>query len=284
MLAILVLVTVFTVTPAFAVRPGWVDTTNGRVLYTTEGKRVIGWYQEGNDWYYFNNSGIMARNWFRLTSGIYHASNDGKIDEGWQRFDGVWYYLRSVNIGTEENPEMILRWYYVDGSDELPFGKRELAGSVYKVENTKEPLSGWNEQDNAKEYFNADGTADIGWVRIDGEFYYLDAAARPMRGTKYIDGEFYTLNDTGKLTDPEKAAAVEKKVLARMNAGQAAEQTTPADGTPRMSAAEIGTYIRVLENQINDLGLTLPEFPAKLTQEDYMNQLEQFMWDSGYDI
>ena len=165
---------------ASAERSGWVETGDGRMLYSYDGRKITGWYQEGNDWYYLNNAGKLARNWFRLSCGIFHAACDGKIDEGWQRFNGIWYCLRKVNIGTEEKPEMVMRWYYVDGSDEMPFGRKNLSGSVYKVENTKEPLSGWNEQNGVRAYFNADGTANTGWIKVDDEYYFLSCAVRSI--------------------------------------------------------------------------------------------------------
>ena len=197
---------------AFAEKTGWVDNGNSRYLYSSNGKKVTGWYQEGNDWYYMNNEGRMAKGWFRLTSGIYHAADDGKIDEGWQRFQGIWYTLRQVNVGTEESPLKILRWYYVDGSEEMPFGKRELAGQIYKVENTKMPLSGWQEQDGAKAYFNENGTADVGWIEVENEYFYLDVTARVAHGNKFIDGEYFALSGKGKLQDEVKIAEIEEKI------------------------------------------------------------------------
>lgn len=202
---------------ASAERSGWVETGDGRMLYSYDGRKITGWYQEGNDWYYLNNAGKLARNWFRLSCGIFHAACNGKIDEGWQRFNGIWYCLRKVNIGTEEKPEMVMRWYYVDGSDEMPFGRKNLAGSVYKVENTKEPLSGWNEQNGVRAYFNTDGTANTGWIKVDDEYYFLDASARVMRGTKYINGEYYELNKDGALNLADNVFPIDEKTSARKN-------------------------------------------------------------------
>ena len=43
-------------------------------------------------------------------------------------------------------------------------------------------------------------------------------------------------------------------------------------------------YIRMLEDQIEDVGLELPEFSAEITQEQYMRLLEQVLRDNGYDF
>lgn len=59
---------------------------------------------------------------------------------------------------------------------------------------------------------------------------------------------------------------------------------TAAPGTQPMTASEMRTYIRQLEDRIEAAGLELPEFSANLIQEQYMNLLEQTLRDNGYDI
>ena len=51
-----------------------------------------------------------------------------------------------------------------------------------------------------------------------------------------------------------------------------------------MAASEMRTYIRQLEDRIEEAGLELPEFSADLTQEQYMKLLEQKLRDTGYDL
>lgn len=53
---------------------------------------------------------------------------------------------------------------------------------------------------------------------------------------------------------------------------------------PELSPAELRKYIRTLEDQIEDLGLELPEFAASDTQDEYMKKLEKVLQDNGYDI
>ena len=206
---------------AFAADTGWTDRGSNRFLFDQNGKKVTGWYQEGNDWYYMNYQGKMAKGWFRLTTGIYHADDDGKITEGWQRFKGIWYVMRKVNIGTEEEPEEVFRWFYVDGSDEMPFGKRELAGRTYNVENKKERLVGWKIHEEEKAYFDEDGTMDVGWKEIDGNLYYFDLTGRMVKSRKYyINGEYYAFTGKGLLKDETQAETV------RASAGTGNKQET----------------------------------------------------------
>ena len=197
---------------------GWVEKKGNRFLYSSTGKQVTGFYQEGGDWFYLKKKGMLTDGWIRLETGLYHADAEGHIDEGWQKYKGIWYTLRKVNIGTEEEPEEIYRWFYVDGSDEMPFGKRELAGKWYDVTNKKAPLTGWAQYDGAKIYFNEDGTADVGWKEVDGNLMYFDLTGRIVKNQKaYIDGEYYTFNGKGLLKDVAQAETVAAKTKATSN-------------------------------------------------------------------
>ncbi len=208
---------------------GWVEKKNGRVLFSSTGKQVTGFYQEGNEWYYLRKNGMLCDSWIRLQVGLYHADAEGHIDEGWQRFKGIWYTLRKVNIGTEEEPEMIFRWFYVDGSDEMPFGKREIADKWYDVTNTKAPLVGWAQYDGEKIYFNEDGTADVGWKEVEGNLMCFDLTGRMAKNQKvYIDGEYYAFNGKGLLKDASQAEAV----ITKTNKGKEANPTTKPTDDP----------------------------------------------------
>lgn len=63
-----------------------------------------------------------------------------------------------------------------------------------------------------------------------------------------------------------------------------AETEIPAEPPAPMTSAEMRKYIRAMEDQIEDLGLELPEFSSELTQEQYMQLLEQVLHDNGYDL
>ena len=65
---------------------------------------------------------------------------------------------------------------------------------------------------------------------------------------------------------------------------QIAEETALDVESHQLSASEMRKYIRMLEDQIEDTGLELPEFSADITQEQYMMQLEQVLRDNGYDF
>ena len=61
---------------------GWVEKKNERILFSSTGKQVNGFYQEGTDWYYLRKKGMLRNGWIRLETGLYHADAEGHIDEG----------------------------------------------------------------------------------------------------------------------------------------------------------------------------------------------------------
>lgn len=95
-------------------------TENGKTYYKdSSGNNVTGWQfltrEDGVDcWYYFNNSGIMAKGFINIDGkiyyfkddgtlmhsqrteidgGLYSFSADGHADIGWQLIDDAWYYF-----------------------------------------------------------------------------------------------------------------------------------------------------------------------------------------------
>ena len=178
---------------------GWVEKKGTDYLYSSTGERVFGWYQDGNNWYYLGQKGLLKDDWVHVDGGYYHADAEGHIDDGLLKFKDIWYVLRKVNAAATENPMDVLRWFYVDGSDELPFGTREINGKKVDVHNKKGMLTGWNQYDGEKYYFNEDGTMDIGWHKIDGVTMYADMTGRIVKGQAYISGKYYSFDKKGAL-------------------------------------------------------------------------------------
>ena len=237
---------------AMAADTGWVEKKGAYHLYSNTGKQITGWYQEGNDWFYLQKKGLLVDGWVRMDTGIYHAGADGRIDEGWQKYKGVWYTLRKVNVGTEEAPVDAFRWFYVDGSEDMPFGTREFDGRKYDVTNKKAGFTGWTQYDGGKLYFNEDGTMDVGWRKLDGKIMYFDLAGRQVKGQRYISGAYYSFDSKGVIKEDKQTQAV-------MNASQEAPaQNAPSDN-PAEAPANTGS------NPAN----TSASAPSHNNEEDY---------------
>jgi 2',3'-cyclic-nucleotide 2'-phosphodiesterase/3'-nucleotidase/5'-nucleotidase len=75
------------------------------------------WVQNGNDWYYYDSTGTMAKNtWVRSNGGQFFMGPDGKM-------------LRNQWIS--DNDLTHVRWYYVDDKGECVTGWQEIGGKWY---------------------------------------------------------------------------------------------------------------------------------------------------------
>ena len=64
----------------------------------------------------------------------------------------------------------------------------------------------------------------------------------------------------------------------------AISEQEPTAESATMTASEMRKYIRMLEDQIEDLGLEIPEFSENIALNEYMTSLEQVLRDNGYDF
>ncbi len=65
---------------------------------------------------------------------------------------------------------------------------------------------------------------------------------------------------------------------------QRLDEQEPVKESAAMTASEMRKYIRMLEDQIEDLGLEIPEFSENIALNEYMTSLEQVLRDNGYDF
>ena len=71
----------------------------------------------------------------------------------------------------------------------------------YKDDTTGKKLTGWQEIDGGKYYFNKEGKALTGWYKIGGKTYYFNSAkkGKMVTGTVKISGKTYTFGSDGVL-------------------------------------------------------------------------------------
>ncbi|WP_252224512.1 MULTISPECIES: glycoside hydrolase family protein [unclassified Clostridium] len=64
------------------------------------GKVIKGWYQDGDNWYYLNDEGIMKIGWLEDKDGRwYYLDESGAMQTGWLKEKNKWYYLNPVSNG-----------------------------------------------------------------------------------------------------------------------------------------------------------------------------------------
>lgn len=69
------------------------QTMNGEEQFVDNGKVVVGWKEDGPNWYYGNNDGILQKGWREIGGKWYYFGEHGVMQRGWIQDKGKWYYL-----------------------------------------------------------------------------------------------------------------------------------------------------------------------------------------------
>ena len=104
--------------------------------YEVNGKLAQGWQQVNNSWFYFDNQGKMQTNWQKLGDNWYFLNGDGVMLTGWQEINGKWYYFDTDGdaAGKMANSWRFLneQWYYFDlQNGEMKTGWQNIADKWY---------------------------------------------------------------------------------------------------------------------------------------------------------
>ena len=84
--------------------------------------------------------------------------------------------------------------YYFDESGFMRTGWQEIGSNRYYFDDTGRMLTGWLA--NAH-YFHQDGTLATDWLELDGKRYFLGQDGRVKMGIVEVDGRKYLLNEQG---------------------------------------------------------------------------------------
>ena len=177
----------------------------------------------------------------------------------------------SVGLTELSADQKSVRVYFETNEDYNP----DMMKAQIRVNNGKIGSFKMNNQDfwNERDLSNAIESHDF--MATKNGYYTARIAGnglQPYLLTFEVTGIAEDVPEQGQTTNPETAPETEV-------AETPAETETPNT----MASGDLRKYIRTLEDQIEELGLELPEFSANLTQEDYMNQLEQVLLDNGFD-
>lgn len=130
---------------------GWNKNSDGEWTYIEQGKKVTGFQQIDNIWYYFDRTGIMAQDELITVAGeTYYMNPAGAMATGWYRFDKDSDILYDYNIDVDD---------FIDNIQNPVFKTREEAYETVWL------------------YFHKNGTGAVDeWVQSDvsGLWYYFD--------------------------------------------------------------------------------------------------------------
>lgn len=172
---------IFTEKGGKAVENGW-KTIGGKTYAFINGRMAqSGTAHVDDKVYVFDKDGTLSKGgWVEgITSGgktsWYYANSDGTAKTGWVKSGSKWYYI---------GEGYMYRGSIFDGDKEyiLTDDGTLSTGGVVSIARSTMAIP-------YKYYANADGTAAIGWQKIDGKWYYFDS---------------YMIYDTERVIDGER--------------------------------------------------------------------------------
>ena len=164
--------------------PGWYQEGEDWYYYDADGNRASGWRYIGNCWYYLNGEdeqkpGVMSADTFQVIAGkTYAFSASGAMQKGWIHEAEGWYYAKSDGTFADGWEYINGSWYYFDeANEEFPY---------LMVENTRKTIN------SADYYFSNSGAMKKNcWIHEAEGWYYALSSGVLVSGWKYVNGTWY---------------------------------------------------------------------------------------------
>ena len=175
---------------------GWII-DQGHKYYYENGKKVTGWLQLNNKWYYLNAEGIMQTGWLQLDNKKYYLNAEGIMQTGWLQLNNKWYYFYesgSMAKGWVERPD---GWYYTNNEGIMQTGWINISGKTYYLTSTGKMHSGWLQQGSEWYFFYESGSMVKGWVERPDGWYYTNNEGIMQTGWQTINGKKYYFYSSG---------------------------------------------------------------------------------------
>ena len=186
------------------------DVETGRNMYFLGGEKKIGWFQLGNDAYYFdeNGLGLVGEHTIGQVQGTYRFDNDGRqIGAVFEKFDGGTRAFRGSNTN------VLVGWHEIEGSlyyfsrtnGAMRTGRTTVTvrtgqklDFVFSSDGKLQRGAFYETDEGTVYYWGAEMVS--GWQEIEGGTYYFDPATHIMANdTKEIDGKLYAFDQDGTL-------------------------------------------------------------------------------------
>lgn len=186
------------------------DVDTGRNMYFLGGEKKIGWFQLGNDAYYFDADGLglVGDHTIGEVKGTFHFDNNGRqIGAVFETFDG------GIRAFRGSNTNVLVGWHEIEG-DLYYFSRSNGAmrtGYSTVTVRTGQKLDFVFSKDGKLQrgafYETDEGTVYYwgsemvgGWQEIEGDTYYFDPSTHIMADdTTEIDGKLYAFDQDGTL-------------------------------------------------------------------------------------
>ena len=181
---------------------GWTHRGDKTYYYLSGRKYATGWLDLEN-WYYFNEEGIMQTGWQQIDGQTYYLGEDGIMKTGWLQDEGRWYWL-SESGAMRKGWQQIGNgnWYYFDGAGVMQTGWfQDAQGKWYWLSDTGAMKTGWHQTAPGRwYYFGSSGEMQTGWLYQGDSWYYLGSDGVMQTGWVKSDrGYWYYMEPSGRM-------------------------------------------------------------------------------------
>lgn len=210
---------------------GWRVLGGQRYYFKDDCSAVIGWYREGNNWYYANSEGVMSKGETRILDHTYYFDNNYCLRTGWVKIDNeIRYFQKSVFPEECYEIELVVEagwyhegkyWYYTDFDGVRAKGETVISHTtedgdiiehIYYFDSNYRLKTGWTKINNIWRYFeDADtpeqcyetaSTLENGWLILNdesGRKAYVNKKNALVKGWLTVDNQKYYFDSTGMI-------------------------------------------------------------------------------------
>lgn len=171
---------------------------NNTWKYVENNENVTGWHKYNDNWYYFNNEGVMQTGWVKDNGSWYYLNESGDMKTGWVKDNGLWYYLDqsgSMKTGWVNDNGT---WYYMNQSGDMKTGWAKVNNEWYYLAQSGEMKTEWVNDNGTWYYLNKDGAMQTGVISVSDKVYYLNESGAMQTGSVVIDGQAYEFSSNGE--------------------------------------------------------------------------------------
>jgi len=183
---------------------GWVKQNGNWYYYTESGTLAKSSTYIDNVWYFFNKDGVMQTGWIdALGNGSiwYYANKSGALmEKGWLNAGGAWYYMNYYYMQTGWRTIDGAKYYLDKSSGKMATGWKGIDGKWYLFSSSGALLTGWQKSDSIWYYLDkSDGSMVTGWQQIDGKWYYFQSSGAMKTGWLKDGNSWYFLKADGSM-------------------------------------------------------------------------------------
>ncbi|MDO4272811.1 MAG: N-acetylmuramoyl-L-alanine amidase [Eubacteriales bacterium] len=194
---------------------GWQEFEGKTYFFKDDGIAHCNWMNDNGTWYYFNQKyGYLYKD-IALVSGagnVYLFDKDGKRLSGWCTFKGKRYYVGEKGYALRGMRKVNGKYYYFDPTKAYLYTNKKITmknGDIYYVDNkgVRYDKGFKTLKSGTKTYtyfFQKNGIAKKGWMKLNGKWYYFTSKARVMLKSTTVTnskGKVYKFNSKGICTN-----------------------------------------------------------------------------------